>query len=1477
MTTRSDLLQIRLETTGDGKVKASLVDVAQGADRAANDLDKLNRELAQVSDRANPGARALRQLADDEATLQRALQAGVITQSQYNAQLRQLETSARQSSSGFAAMGQTLGAIGLAEAARQVIATNIEFERLTTVVATFEGSQAAANERLRELRAVAAETPNQLQEIVRAYTILKARGLDPSREALIAYANVAAASGKTIEQFIEAVADAATGEFERLKEFGVVARQQGDEIALTFQGTTTVIERNAAAIEGYLRGIGENQFGGAAARQMDTLGGAISNLRDQVTELAVAIGQSGLTDDLTELTRRIGDLVRVAAQLNELSTSGRGFFGGLLGVVRSANDTLRDLVLPGLGSEGLREFGLRVGMRRDLREARIDEQAAAAAAEEASIIGRLEEAYRSAADVISGIYKKAKQESAKTSEEARKKAEDLLKQLREEQSVYGLSQVQVLEYRKAKALATTTDAAARAEIEKLFDSMIATNRATEAAAKLAKAKAEADREAEREAAKLRQEIDRQRGVAQRLVEAYDPAIRQAREFAEADAALSRAVEDGTLTLEKRAEILSKLRFDQLIEQVRQAGEAFRELPDRIPLSEIEGREVGMRFAGGLRDAIVDGLLSGDWESVGRRLLNSLFGDWVSTTLQRVLVDPLQQAIGNGAGIIAGLRQIFAGRGFESAPDFVGPPSTLAGGSGGGGAGGGAGWMGMLGNAGIGYSIGGGIFGGSRQSQMGGMLGGVAGGIFAGTTLGAGVIGAGLSAMGMGAALGSVVPIVGTIVGAVLGAALGSLFSSKPDPRIRVNSTGQGIGRPGASGRSDFGRVFINVDDMPGDTDDKLLDAIIRFDDAIAQLVRSVGGGAEELSAIRERLANLSVDARGGQATPEEVLSQRFNAIVEAIEPAWRNFLGNIEDLQQRVEAFEALFGIRQQVEDLDTTLARLSLDPVVRLATELAALTDRVDETAAALAEAIEANDPQQIRDASAAAQQAVIQRFEAEIRLARELEAALLQAEAAARSTSQQIADRIQAAGGPAGLAAGVALGNLGTLRGLVGSTADPERALGFLSEFVGTVDAWLAASIRDVQQLAAAEANRINIALQGINAQRNAINEALASLQAERDEIMAAATERARAQQDAARAAAQAEQQRRQAEIAALQEQLGLAQQFVRVLESAQQFLAELQLGPSSPLSGFSRLDALNRQIQRAESDFAGASGSGRADAAQALLDLLQQRMGLVQGEGLFQRPSADFLALYNDTVRRASEVRDAVQPEADRALQLQELLAQLQQDTLGAVQDLGTLAIRLTRDERERLDAISEREEDLNDELLRLELATLVLQRELLAVQQNAEAEIAALNATAREQYEWAQGEAERLAAERNQQILDQLETLTGGRPVDEFIAERSAEATRLLTDIRDTLRDFLEAIANAAGESGTAPGRGPIGDRGPPGTTIQPAPKSEAGIIFAPEIRINGTGDPQQIARAVRDELTQQAPQLATLLKRELRNA
>ena len=159
------------------------------------------------------------------------------------------------------------------------------------------------------LNKFAAQTPYDLEQAVIGFTKLVNLGLTPSERAMTSYGNTASAMGKSMEQMIEAVADAATGEFERLKEFGIKASKEGDRVTFTFRGVKTEIGNSAAEIEKYLMDIGEVEFAGAMEAQMDTLNGRISQSEIAMNDLKLAIAQSGIGDILktaVEGTTEIG-------------------------------------------------------------------------------------------------------------------------------------------------------------------------------------------------------------------------------------------------------------------------------------------------------------------------------------------------------------------------------------------------------------------------------------------------------------------------------------------------------------------------------------------------------------------------------------------------------------------------------------------------------------------------------------------------------------------------------------------------------------------------------------------------------------------------------------------------------------------------------------------------------------------------------------------------------------------------------------------------------------------------------------------------------------------------------------------------------------------------------------------------------------------------------------------------------------------
>ncbi|TAN71621.1 MAG: hypothetical protein EPN17_01025 [Methylobacter sp.] len=159
------------------------------------------------------------------------------------------------------------------------------------------------NEAIPALKDFAKTTPYDLAQVSEAFVKLVNFGLTPSEAALTSYGNTASALGKNLNQMVEAVADAVTGEFERLKEFGIKSKVEGDNVVFTFQGVKTTVKNNAADIEKYLIRLGEVNFAGAMTDRAKTLDGALSNLSDSWNNLVLTVMQSGFSDFIAESAR----------------------------------------------------------------------------------------------------------------------------------------------------------------------------------------------------------------------------------------------------------------------------------------------------------------------------------------------------------------------------------------------------------------------------------------------------------------------------------------------------------------------------------------------------------------------------------------------------------------------------------------------------------------------------------------------------------------------------------------------------------------------------------------------------------------------------------------------------------------------------------------------------------------------------------------------------------------------------------------------------------------------------------------------------------------------------------------------------------------------------------------------------------------------------------------------------------------------
>ena len=264
------ILKIGVDSTDLAKAKKSLDDLASASAAAEKQTDDLGDSTTELGEKTKKTSKEV-----DGSTK------GIG------------ESYKTMGSSVASSIGKVVAALGLMQVGRMFADTVMETEKLRGALVTMTGSTENATAAFDQLTVFASKTPFTLDQSVNAFIKLKALGLDPSERALQSYGNTASAMGKDMMQMIEAVADASTGEFERLKEFGIKAKSEGDNVSLTFQGVTTTIGKNSGEIQEYLLAIGEVQFAGAMENQMQRLPGLLSNLQDNIDGLFRKIGDSG--------------------------------------------------------------------------------------------------------------------------------------------------------------------------------------------------------------------------------------------------------------------------------------------------------------------------------------------------------------------------------------------------------------------------------------------------------------------------------------------------------------------------------------------------------------------------------------------------------------------------------------------------------------------------------------------------------------------------------------------------------------------------------------------------------------------------------------------------------------------------------------------------------------------------------------------------------------------------------------------------------------------------------------------------------------------------------------------------------------------------------------------------------------------------------------------------------------------------------
>jgi hypothetical protein len=221
---------------------------------------------------------------------------------------------------------------------KEVLAVTAEFEKFGAVLGNTLGSNALAKLKLKEIEEFAAKTPFSVNELTDSFVKLANQGFKPSGDQMRSLGDLAASTGKSFNQLAEAILDAQTNEFERLKEFGIRAQDSGDKVIFTFKGVQTTVDKSSEAIRNYVTSLGNAEgVSGSMAVISETLTGKISNLGDSFDQMLISVG-SNTSGVFTGVIDIISQAINAVTQFNkELNTASKFKIEGtfLEGLVKS--------------------------------------------------------------------------------------------------------------------------------------------------------------------------------------------------------------------------------------------------------------------------------------------------------------------------------------------------------------------------------------------------------------------------------------------------------------------------------------------------------------------------------------------------------------------------------------------------------------------------------------------------------------------------------------------------------------------------------------------------------------------------------------------------------------------------------------------------------------------------------------------------------------------------------------------------------------------------------------------------------------------------------------------------------------------------------------------------------------------------------------------------------------------------------------
>ena len=167
----------------------------------------------------------------------------------FNAQTKNFSTSVGDLTTSLGALGGALGGISVGALALEAVKAADAFNLMQASLKRVSGGDAEiATAKFRELSKIADELGIKNKDLAETYIQLANRGFKPTSDQIKALVDISTVSRKTVTQLSEAILDAQTLEFERLKEFGIRQKDLGDKVSFTYGGITKTADKTAESI-----------------------------------------------------------------------------------------------------------------------------------------------------------------------------------------------------------------------------------------------------------------------------------------------------------------------------------------------------------------------------------------------------------------------------------------------------------------------------------------------------------------------------------------------------------------------------------------------------------------------------------------------------------------------------------------------------------------------------------------------------------------------------------------------------------------------------------------------------------------------------------------------------------------------------------------------------------------------------------------------------------------------------------------------------------------------------------------------------------------------------------------------------------------------------------------------------------------------------------------------------------------------------